>query len=378
MNCKAFAGIMMATMMMAACGEKKAEETAVVDVKYNILKLQPQTREINYAFPATLSGNKSVNLFPQVEGRIVKCFYSKGELVQKGQPLVSIDETPYRLKVESDEASVKAAQAALSTAQLHYDSQKKLFDKKIVSEYVMKTAENNLLTAQAQLAQAKAALSTSRTNLGHCTLVAPISGVVMGNQDDTGLLVSPGMANPILTITDQTSIKAKFSITEDFYTSIFRDKNVISGPKGPHRTDGKTLSDVYNNVRLRTKDGIMYEEVGVFSSMGGVVDKNTGTVQCDILFPNPKSILHAGNSATVIFPYTEENILVIPQTACKKLQNKYLVFKVNNHGQAEGVVVNVVPTDDGKEYILTDKALKPGDEIIADGVTMIEEGQKVK
>ncbi|MBQ0072631.1 MAG: efflux RND transporter periplasmic adaptor subunit [Prevotella sp.] len=378
MNCKALSGIVMAAMMLVACGEKKTEETAVVDVKYNIQKLEPQTREVNFAFPATLVGEKSVNLYPQVDGRITQRYYNKGDIVQKGQRLISIDETPYRLRVQSDEANVRAAKAALSTAQLHYDSQKKLFEKKIVSEYVMKTAENNVLTAQAQLAQAQAALSNSRTDLGHCTLVAPISGVVTGNMDDIGLLVGPGMQGPILTITDQNQVKAQFSITEDLYSTILRDNNITMSSKGLRNKAGKSISDIYNNIRLRTKDGLLYEEIGKIVTIGGVVDRNTGTVQCEVRFPNGRNMLHAGNSASVIFPFKEDNVLVVPQTACKKLQNKYLIFKVNSNGQAEGVVVNVVPTDDGKEYIITDKSLKAGDEIIADGVSMIEEGQKVK
>lgn len=378
MKIKSIIGIVAAACFLVACGEKKTEKQTADVVKYDILKLTPQTREVNYAFPATLVGDKDVNLFPQVEGRILQRHYNNGDFVKKGQALITIDPTPYRLMVQSDEANVKAAEAALSTAKLQFESQQKLFGKKIVSEYVMKTAQNNYLTAQAQLAQAKAALSHSRTDLSHCTLVAPISGVVTRMHDDIGLLVGPGMQDAILSITDQTNIRARFSITEDSYTSIFREGDIVGTSNGIQSKEGKTAKDVYKNIQLRTKDGILYDKNGTFLSVGGIVDANTGTVQCEILFPNPNLILHAGNSASVIFPDKLTNVLVVPQTACKKLQNKYLIFKVNANGLAEGVVVDVIPTDDGKEYILTGSALKQGDEIIADGVARIEEGQKVK
>lgn len=378
MKIKTLLGMLAAASMLVACGDKKAEEKTTEKVQYNILKLQPQSREVNYAFPATLVGDKDVNLFPQVEGRIVQRHYNNGDFVKQGQTLISIDPTPYRLQVQSDEANVQAAEAALSTAKLQYESQQKLFDKKIVSEYVMKTAQNIYLTAQAQLAQAKAALNHSKTDLSHCSLVAPISGVVTRMHDDVGLLVSPSMGEAVLSITDQTNIRARFAITEDTYTEIFRNNDLVESSKGLQYKDGRTLKDVFPNIQLRTKDGVMYEKNGTFVSVAGTVDANTGTVQCEVQFPNPSLILHAGNSASVIFPEKLENVLAVPQTACKKLQNKYLIFKVNKEGAAEGVVVDVVPTDDGKEYILTGNTLKAGDEIIADGVARIEEGMKVK
>lgn len=378
MKAKIFFAIIATAALLTACGDKKSQEQPVETVKYNIIKLAPTSREVTYAYPATLVGEREVSLFPQVEGRILKRHYSNGDFVKQGQTLISIDPTPYQLQVQSDEANVKAAEAALSTARLQYESQQKLYEKKIVSEYVMKTAQNNYLTAQAQLAQAKAALSNSRTNLSHCTLAAPISGVVTNGRDDVGLLVSPGMPEAVLTITDQTSIHARFSITEDAYTNIFRQHDIVGTSEGIKTKDGKGVKDAFKDINLRTKDGEIYEHNGTFKSIAGKVDASTGTVQCEVAFPNPNLVLHAGNSATVIFPDKVENVLVVPQTACKKLQNKYLAFKVDENGQAVGVVVDVVPTDDGKEYILTSNTLKEGDEIVADGIARIQEGQKVR
>lgn len=378
MKSRKIIGFALAACFLAACGEKKAEEQQEEVAKYNIQTLKPQSREVNYAFPATLVGDQEVNLFPQVEGRILQRHYNNGDYVKKGQKLISIDPTPYQLQVQSDEANVKAAEANLSTAKLQFESQQKLFEKKIVSQYVMKTAQNNYLAAEAQVAQAKAALAHSRTDLGRCSLVAPISGVVTTMRDDVGLLVGPGMAEAILSISDLTHIRARFSITENHYAEIFRNNHIVGTANGIQTKEGKTLSDINNNIQLRTKDGVLYEEKGTFLSVAGTVDRSTGTVQCEVLFPNPDLILHAGNSATVIFPEQLDGVLVVPQTACKKLQDKYLVFKVNANGEAEGVVVDVVPTDDGKEYILTGDALKSGDEIVADGVARIQEGQKVK
>lgn len=378
MKINIFIAVSAALTMLTACGDSKPQEQTAEVVKYNILKLAPENREVNYAYPATLVGEREVNLFPQVEGRILQRHYVNGDFVKQGQTLITIDPTPYRLQVQSDEANVKAAEAALSTAKLQYESQQKLFEKKIVSEYVMKTAHNAYLTAQAQVAQAEAALANSRTNLSHCTLVAPISGVVTSMHDNVGMLVGPSMSESILAITDQTSIHARFAITEDAYTSIFRQNDIVGTSEGIKTRDGKGIKDAFREIKLRTKDGEIYDQNGTFRSIAGTVDPTTGTVRCEVTFPNPNLVLHAGNSASVIFPESMENVLVIPQTACKKLQDKFLVFKVDEQGKTIGVVVDVVPTDDGKEYILMGNSLKAGDEILADGIARVQEGQKVK
>lgn len=362
--------------MMSACGGKKEEVKAEMP-KYDIVKLKPESRSIVYSFPAILASVNEVNLFPQVSGRIVARHYVNGAFVKKGQVLITIDNTPYRLRVQSDEANVKAAEATLSSAKLQYESQQKLFEKKIVSEYVMKTAQNTYLAAQAQLAQARAALSNSRTDLQHCTVVAPISGVVKQMMDDIGLLVGPSMPQAILSISDQTTIKARFSITEDAFSQMCRNLNVL-GTKDGIRDSKGSLKNQFPRITLRTKDGYTYEKNGVLKTVDGIVDSQTGTVTCEVYYPNPNLHLHSGSSATIMFPDSITNAIVIPQTACKKLQDKYLVYKIDKNGQTVGTLVDVIPTNDGKEYIVSGKALQFGDEIIGSGVARIEEGQRVR
>ncbi len=370
-------GIAVLTISTIGCGGKKDVEQAQLP-SYNIQKLEPVSRRVDYCFPATLIGENEVNLFPQVQGRIIKRHYKDGDFVQKGQSLVEIDPVQFRLQVESDQANVKAAEAALSTAELQYESQSRLFEKKIVSEYVMKTAQNNYQTAQAQLAQAKAVLNNSLTNLQHCTVKAPISGVVRRMHDDIGLLVSSSMTEPILTITDQNIVKARYSITETQYTQIFIEHDIVPTKDGYRVASSQDRKEIFDNIYLRLKDGTIYDQKGEFRNIGGTVDAATGSVIGEIAFENPRQILHAGISATLIFPDSIKNAIVVPQTACKRLQDKYLIFKVNSEGLTEGLVVDVIPTNDGKEYIISDDKLKAGDEIVADGVARIEEGQKVK
>lgn len=367
--------ITIAVMALAACGGG-AEQPKQELPNYEIVKLKPVDRTVSYQFPATLKGKTEVQVFPQIEGRITAIYYENGTVVKKGQPLVCIDDTQRRLTMQTAKAAVDAADAAKSTAKLQLESQKNLHAKNIVSDYVLQTAENNYKTACANLSQAKAQLAIAESELAKCIVTSPINGIVVGKPYKVGALVGPAMLEPITTVTDQKVVYASLAINEETYQQLFTKYGARQTSTGIKSADGKSMSDFYK-FKLKMKDGTFYSKEGRLTTVSGTLDANTGTAQVNIDFDNPDLILHAGMSVSIIMPEEAKGVLVLPQTACKRLQDKYLAYKVDKNGNALGVIVDVVPTDDGKEYIIM-SGLKADDEVIANGVTRITEGQKIK
>ena len=367
--------ITIAVVALASCGGG-AEQPEQELPNYEIVKLAPVDRTISYQFPATLKGKTEVQVFPQVEGRITAIHYNNGTLVKKGQALVSIDDTQRRLTVQTAKAAVDAADAALSTAKLQLESQKNLFAKNIVSNYVLQNAENEFKSAEANLSQAKAQLAIAQSELDKCTVKAPVDGIVNGQQYKIGSLVGPTMFDPIAVVSDQSKVEASISLTEQTFASFFTQYGARQTASGLQSADGKNLADIVT-FKLKMKDGTLYPIEGKLSSISGMLNANTGTAEARISFANPDQILHSGMSVSIISPDEAKGVLVVPQTACKRLQDKYLTYKVDQNGNALGVIIDVVPTDDGKEYIVI-SGLKAGDEIVANGVARIVEGQKLK
>lgn len=367
--------ITIAVVALASCGGG-AEQPEQELPNYEIVKLAPVDRTISYQFPATLKGKTEVQVFPQVEGRITAIHYNNGTLVKKGQALVSIDDTQRRLTVQTAKAAVDAADAALSTAKLQLESQKNLFAKNIVSNYVLQNAENEFKSAEANLSQAKAQLAIAQSELDKCTVKAPVDGIVNGQQYKIGSLVSPTMFDPIAVVSDQSKVEAAISLTEQTFASFFTQYGARQTASGLQSADGKNAADLFT-FKLKMKDGTLYPIEGKLSSISGMLNANTGTAEARISFANPDQVLHSGMSVSIISPEEAKGVLVVPQTACKRLQDKYLTYKVDQNGNALGVIIDVVPTDDGKEYIVI-SGLKAGDEIVANGVARIVEGQKLK
>ena len=88
-----------------------------------------------------------------------------------------IDQVPYKAALETALANVKSAEAKLQTARLTVDSKEELFKENIVSDFDSQTAINQLLEAEAALAQAKAEETNARNNLSYTEVKSPVDGV---------------------------------------------------------------------------------------------------------------------------------------------------------------------------------------------------------
>jgi membrane fusion protein (multidrug efflux system) len=75
-------------------------------------------------------------------------------------------------------------------------------------------------------------------------------------------------------------------------------------------------------------------------------------------------------------PYEEKDVIVIPQVAVVRLQDKAFVYKVQPDSTATATDVTMEDTGNGKDYIIK-SGLKEGDRIVTIGANNVIEGQKV-
>lgn len=152
-----------------------------------------------------------------------------------------------------------------------------------------------------------------------------------------------------------------FSLTESQVLSLIRE----------HGTLDKTLAQM-PEVSLRLSDGQLYDHTGHIDAISGTISSGTGAVSLRATFPNPERMLRNGSSATLIFPYQRDSVLVVPQEVTYEIQDKVFVYKVVD-GKAASSQVTVFPVNDGKEYIV-ESGLKTGDVIVAEGAGLLQEG----
>ena len=348
---------------LAAVGCSQAP-TMTGTAEYAVLTVSTTDREIPTAYSASIRGRQDVNIYPQVSGTISQLPVKEGQSVRKGQTLFVIDQVPYRAALQTAEANVAAAKAAVSTAQLAYESKKELFARNVVSQFDLSTSENTLLSAKAQLAQAEAQRVNAANSLSYTVVKATSDGIVGTLPYRVGALVSPSMPQPLTTVSDNSQMYVYFSMNENQLLALTRQ----------YGSTEATLAQM-PDVQLQLSDGSLYGTPGRVESISGVIDPSTGSVQLRAVFANPDGLLHSGGSGNVILPTFYKECVVVPQTATFELQDKVYVYRIVD-GKASSSMIEVEKISDGREYIVR-SGLTPGEVIVAEGVGLLREGTPV-
>lgn len=355
------AAIMASFMAAVSCGQAPTEQGPA---QYGVTTIATTDREIQSNYSATIRGRQDIDIYPQVSGTISELRVTEGQSVSKGQTLFIIDQVPYKAALQTAEANVAAAKASVATAQLTYDSKKELFAKSVVSQYDLSTAENTLLTAKAQLAQAEAQRVNAANNLSYTVVKAPANGMVGTLPYRVGALVSASIPQPLTTVSDNSEMYVYFSMTENQLLNLTRKYGSIAN----------TLKNM-PDIQLQLNDGSIYDQTGRIESISGIIDSSTGSVQLRAAFPNKGGLLHSGGAGSIILPVNYTDCIVVPQVATFELQDKVYVYKVVD-GKATSSMIDVEKINNGREYIVK-SGLVPGDVIVAEGVGLLREGTPI-
>ena len=348
---------------LTSCG---IDEPKMTNSSYETMTVKKSDIEVPYKFSARMKGQNDVTITPQVSGQLMRIAVSEGQLVKKGQVLFAIDARNAQLELEAAQANLQAALAQENSAKLEYESNKNLFDKKIVSSYMLNNSLNSYKQAQAAVAQARAAVNRAKVNLGFCTITAPVSGVIGEIPVRVGDQVSP--MTELTMVSGNTSMFAEFSVTEAIVEAM-----VQSGMKADDVN--KYIANLPDATFIM-KNGTEYPHKGRVVSLTGVVNDATGSLTAKVSFPNPEGHLYSGIQGTIVMPFAEKNVIIIPQYSVVRLQDKSVVYKVKADSTATAIDVTTEDTGNGKEFIVT-SGLSEGDVIVANGANNVTEGQKV-
>ena len=347
---------------------------------FETMTVQKSDLEVPVKFSAKMKGQADVTISPQVSGQLMKICVTEGQQVSKGQTLFIIDSRNAQHELESAKANLQAAnanlQAAISqanSAKLEYESNKNLYEKQIVSNYMLESSLNAYKQAQATVSQAQASVSQAKTsvnrakvNLGFCTIKSPVAGVIGEIPVYAGDQVTP--MTQLTIVSGNRQMEAEFSVPESIIEAM--------ASSGLTQSDKAKRIAEMPDVIFVMKNGTEYQHKGRISSMTGVVNAATGSLACKATFPNPEGHLFSGIQGTVVLPYSRHDVMVIPQAAVVRLQDKSLVYKVKSDSTATAVTVMTTDTGNGKDVIVTE-GLNVGDRIVTVGANNLQEGQRV-
>lgn len=348
--------------LLFSCQEKTVQQSVP---EYAVMVIEEEPVVVKNSFPALITGDNDAEVRSNVSGAIIKKHVDEGDMVNKGDLLFEIDHSTYQAEYNTAIANVNAAMVEVESAELTAINKTHLFEKGIISEYEKKLADNQLLSAKAQLEQAQAKLEAAKINLDYSYIVSPNDGVVGSIPFSVGSLVGPTTSTALTTVSQIDDVYADFSINEKlmlYYTS---------------RGGVKDILKYMPEVELKLADGTMYEHKGNIESVAGSIDTKTGAANMSARFPNPAKILRSGATGTIYIPREIHNARLIPQNATFEMQDKKFVYIFNDSvtEMREIVVDNLTYKEN---YIVT-QGLEVGEVIVIEGVgSSVKNGMKIR
>lgn len=201
------------------------------------ITVHPENLEMTVEGFGTAQARRSVQIVPQVSGRVIACSpnFMDGGFFAAGEPLITIDPRDYELAVQNAQAAVARAEfqlqqeeAEAAVARREWEALKQ--NDEAPSPLVLR--EPQIKNARAQLQAAEAQLATARLNLERTIIAMPFNGRVVQKSVDVGQYVTPGQTLGSVYGTDAIEIVVPL---EDFELEWFEAPLTYNGNRQGNR-----------------------------------------------------------------------------------------------------------------------------------------------
>jgi multidrug efflux system membrane fusion protein len=289
-----------------------------------------------------------VSIQPQVSGRITQIHFSDGADVKIGQLLFTIDPRPFETQLRAAEANLAQAKAALDLAKINFTRVENVTDQRAISRQDHDTKKNAVAVAEAQVKQNLAAVESARLNLDYCTIRSPINGRAGQRLVDIGNVVTASNSS-LLVIQRLEPIYADFTVPQNDLTAVQRNMK--------HGTLRVEVSLPDENARP-THGSLIF--------LDNSVQEGTGTLKLRATMPNQDRRFWPGRLANVrLILATRKNAVMIPADAPQMSAKGSFVYVVKEDATAE-----LRPVTLGQRHgdlVVIDKGLGAGERVVVQG-----------
>jgi len=350
----ALASAITLSLVLAGCGSQAAEKMAgppPADVNVAPV-LQKNVRQWD-EFTGRIAAVETVELRPRVSGYIDRVAYQEGQEVKKGDLLFVIDQRPYQAQLAQAQAQLERARSDAKLAQSQDARAQALIAAKAISreDFDSRHAANE--SSNASVRAAEAAVTSARLNLQFTEVRAPISGragrafVTAGNlaQADNTLLTTLVSLDPMYVY---------FDTDEQAYL----------------RYQQQAKTSEAKPVRVGLANEADYPHAGTVNFVDNQVDANTGTIRARAVLPNPERVFTPGLFARVQFQGGGEfNALLIDDKAVITDQDRKYVYVLGADKTAQRKDIVLGGSIDGLRVVTS--GLAANDQVVVDGVQRV-------
>jgi multidrug efflux system membrane fusion protein len=310
-------------------------------------------------FSGRIQAIDSVEVRPQVSGIIEAVHFDEGQLVKKGDPLFTIDPRPFQADLAHAQAALAGAQAKLALSNTNLDREKQLIQTHAVAQSELDQRNDDVQEADAAVKAAQAAVLTAQINLDYTSITAPVDGRVSRAEITAGNYVGTGSTPPILTtVVSVNPVYVEFEVDEQAFL-----KYAANGAAGNTGIDHIPVS-----MGLANEDG--YPHQGHLRSIDNRLDTSSGTIRVRAVFDNPNGELTPGLYAKVRTGNVKSTpTILVDDRAIGTDQDKKFVMVIGADNKAMYRNVTLGPIVDGLRVIRS--GLQKNEKIVVNGLQRV-------
>lgn len=320
-------------LLVAGCGRKEHAATAALPaVLVRSATVQNVTEIRRLELPGTVRAVERAALAPKVMGTIKDIPVALGQVVKRGEVLLTIS-------AHEIDAKLAQAEAGLGQAKRDLERETGLLAKGASAAETVRSTEDRVRLMQATVDEA-------RTMLTYTKITAPFDGVITRRFVNEGDLAAPGI--PLLEMENPSAQRVEVEVP-----------------------DGMAVVAVGASAPVRVGD---LELPGRVAEISPALDPVSRTFLAKIDLPAGAAV-RSGQFARVGWPAGEGTALVIPATAVTNFGQMERVFVVAE-GRATLRLVKTGARHGDQVEVLA--GLTVGERVVADGAAPLRDGQSVE
>jgi RND family efflux transporter MFP subunit len=198
--------------------DQKLEAVAISLGNEDVLQVGTSEHGTGPVISGSLQPEIRADLRAEVAAMVIKVHKENGELVRKGDLLVSLDNSVLRDNLNSAEESMRAAAQSLDGAERQYQRIKSLQAQGMVSLQGLEESENKRNSAQSEFVASKARVAAAKQQLDRTEVRAPFQGVVSARKASAGDTAQIG--KELIQVIDPSSMRFEGQVSADQMSSL--------------------------------------------------------------------------------------------------------------------------------------------------------------